>query len=257
VGPVTAVAEERARRSDAGTVEATQRDAEALSWIAEQYTVRDDVLAVLLGRLGAADPRRRAEDRVGLPTVRHAARRWVRAGWATRRRALDHTWTLPTAGGYRLAGIEPRGGPEAGEDAVVMDPWTLRMRQLGHVHAVAIVRLWVEGDLAAGQRWISERQLRREARAETRGTILRHIYDGAIEGRDGQRVGVDVELTLKSPAMFREAVERPVSERFVRALYIAPARLVPVLTGRLEELRPTIPTKVHALPELGIALMEG
>jgi hypothetical protein len=231
------------------STEVPRGDAQALRWVAEQYTVRDDVLAVLLSR--------QAEDRLGRPTVRHAARRWVRAGWAERRRALEHAWTVPTAAGYRLAGIEPKAGPELEPGALVMELWALRLRLLAHVHAVAIVRLWVEGDLAAGQRWISERQLRREARAETRGTILRHICDGAIEGREGQRVGVDVELTLKSPAMFREAVERPVSERFIRALYVAPARLVPVLDARLAELRPTIPTKVHPLPELGIALMEG
>jgi hypothetical protein len=254
---VTVAVEERARRRDAGSVEATQRDADALRWIAEQYTVRDDVLAVVLGRLGVPDARRRAVDRVGLPTVRLVARRWVRAGWVERRRALDHMWTVPTAAGYRLAGLEPKASHDLPPDAVVMEPWTLRVRLLAHVHAVAVVRLWAEGRLTPGQRWVSERELRREARAETRGTILRHIFDGAVEGAEGERLGLDVELSLKSPAMFREAVERPVSPRFQRAMYLAPERLVETLLTRLGGLRPTVPTGVHVLPDLGIAYLEG
>jgi len=246
-------------RRDAGRVAATQRDAEALRWIAEQYTATDDTLAVLLGRLGRVEDqaRRQAEDRVTLATVRQAARRWVRAGWAERRRALERVWTVPTAAGYRLAGIEPKATPELPPETVVMEPWALRLRLLSHVHAVAVTRLWAESRMSPGQRWVSERELRREARAETRGTILRHIFDGAIEGADGARIGVDVELSLKSPAMFREAVERPMSPRFVRAMYVAPEGLVPTLLTRLDGLNPTIPTSVHVLPDLGIAYLEG
>jgi hypothetical protein len=247
----------RARRGDAGTVEATIRDGLTLRWVAEQYTATDDVLAVVLGRLGGPDPRRHDADRVSLPTVRQAARRWVRAGWAERRRALDHAWTVPTAAGYRLAGIEPKASPELPPETVVMEPWALRLRLLSHVHAVAVTRLWAETRMSPGQRWVSERELRREARTEARGTILRHIFDGAIEGADGARIGVDVELSLKSPAMFREAVERPMSPRFARAMYVAPERLVPTLLTRLDGLNPTIPTGVHVLPDLGIAYLEG
>jgi hypothetical protein len=162
---------------------------------------------------------------VSLRTAQQAARRWVRAGWAERRQALDHSWTVPTAAGYRLAGIEPKAGPELPRDAVVMEPWALRLRLLAHVHAVGVVRLWAEARMTPGQRWVSERELRREARQETRGTLLRHIFDGAVEGADGERVGLDVELSLKSPVMFREAVERPMSPRFTRAMYVAPERL--------------------------------
>jgi hypothetical protein len=254
---IAAVPGERASRRDAGRVSATQRDAEALRWVAEQYTVQDDTLAVLLARLAGVDPRRQATDRVGLPTVRHATRRWVRAGWAERRRALEHVWTVPTAAGYRLAGIEPKASPELPADVLVMEPWALRLRLLAHVHAVAVTRLWAEARMTPGQRWVSERELRREARQETRGTILRHIFDGAVEGADGTRIGIDVELSLKSPAMFREAVERPVSPRFARALYVAPERLVSTLLTRLGGLDPTVPTGVQVLPDLGIAYLEG
>ena len=45
----------RARPWDAGP-EVTARDAGALRWIAEQYTARLDVAAVVLGRLSPAGP---------------------------------------------------------------------------------------------------------------------------------------------------------------------------------------------------------
>src|SRR6266545_3861098 len=115
----------RARAWDAGP-EVTARDVAALRWIAEQYTARLDVLAAVLGRLSPAAPQ--SAGRLGHRTVRQRVERWEAAGWAIRRRLLDHTWVLPTRAGLRLAGLE-------------LDTWTPALDRVAHHHAVAVVRL--------------------------------------------------------------------------------------------------------------------
>src|SRR4029453_14633596 len=83
----------RTRPWDAGP-EATARDVAALRFVGEQYTVRSDVLAVVLGRLSPGVLR--DADRLGDRTVRQRVERWEAAGWAERRRMLGHTWVLAT-----------------------------------------------------------------------------------------------------------------------------------------------------------------
>ena len=105
--------------------QATARDLAALRFVGEHYAARSDVLAAVLGRLSPAAPRK--VGRLG-HTVRQRVERWEAAGWAVRRRMLDHTWVLPTRAGLRLAGLD-------------FDPWTPALDRLAHHHAVAVVRL--------------------------------------------------------------------------------------------------------------------
>ncbi len=123
----------RAQRWDARPV-LTARDAAALRFVGEQYAVRDDVLAVLLGRLSPAKPQ--AYGMLGPRTLRQRLGRWQQAGWVERRRVLGHTWVLPTRTGLRLAGLQ-------------FDPWEPAESRLAHHHAVALVRLHREA--APGQ----------------------------------------------------------------------------------------------------------
>ena len=106
--------------------EATARDLAALRFVGEHYAARSDVLAAVLGRLSPAAPR--STGRLGHRTVRQRVERWEAAGWAVRRRMLDHTWVLPTRAGLRLAGLE-------------LDPWTPAVDRLAHHQAAAVVRL--------------------------------------------------------------------------------------------------------------------
>ncbi|HEX6656124.1 MAG TPA: hypothetical protein VF153_07940, partial [Candidatus Limnocylindria bacterium] len=115
----------RARPWHAGP-EATARDLAALRFVGEQYALRSDVLAVVLGRLSPATVR--DTGRLGDRTVRQRVERWEAAGWAERRRMLSHTWILATRAGLRLAGLD-------------FDPWTPAVDRLAHHHAAAVVRL--------------------------------------------------------------------------------------------------------------------
>jgi hypothetical protein len=93
----------RVRSWDAGP-EVTARDLTALRWIAEQYTTRLDVAAVLLGRLSPVGAR--TPGRLGPRTLRQRLERWEQVGWTTRRRLLGHTWIVATTAGIRLTGLE-------------------------------------------------------------------------------------------------------------------------------------------------------
>lgn len=255
----------------------TARDALGLEWIAHQYAVSPDVLAVLLARL--SDPEDRIEragqrrqqadpERVSPSMVRYMAGRWERAGWAERRSIIGRSWIIPTAKGYREVGIEPRRTVDTPAGALVMEPWAPRARMLPHVHAVAVLRLALEPALGPGQRWISERVLRRELRDTHRDSgnarDFRHAFDGAIEGAEGERIGLDVELTLKSPAAFEDHALAEWPPEFTELHYYAPGPLVPILRARLDRMAAKglaiHPRSAQALPDLsrlGITYMEG
>jgi hypothetical protein len=61
----------------------------------------------------------------------------------------------------RLVGLDVRG-------------WSFVIPQLAHVHAVGVVRLALEPSIPVEGRWLSERELRREAGK-------RHVPDAAIQ----------------------------------------------------------------------------
>jgi hypothetical protein len=210
----------------------THRDVAALAWVAEQYAVRADTLALLLGRLSPETPRTvhaweyASGQRAELPalseaTVRYHLRRWLRAGWVRPQRALGRTWIVPTRGGLELAGSGYR-------------PWTLVPSQLQHLHAVAVVRLAIE--MANPQaEWVSERALTR-LRAQQRGSWWRPdgglvVADVAVNGGPPLHT-VEVELTPKHLAKLQQVFE----DRYpgeVQTTYFTPPAHIEGLRRRL------------------------
>ena len=184
--------------TDAGI---TDRDVAALRWLGQQYAARSDVLRVLLGRLSPGSPR--VQGQLGETTLRDVVDRWEDRGLVDRDRLLGHLWVAPTARALRLVGLEVRA-------------WSFVIPQLAHVHAVGVVRLALEPSIPEGGRWLSERELRREAGKS-------HVPDGAVQLPDDpdgatsaglygedvdplpKRVAVEVELTRKGAARLREA----------------------------------------------------
>jgi hypothetical protein len=208
----------RARPWHAGP-EATARDLAALRFVGEHYAARSDVLAAVLGRLSPAAPRR--VGRLGHRTVRQRVERWEAAGWAFRRRMLDHTWVLPTQAGLRLAGLD-------------FDPWTPALDRLAHHHAVAVVRLAREPVPGQGG-WVCERELRRR-----RGKASWHLADGAVpslvpsgwQGISEAWELVEVELTQKArPRVVTALKTRP--PHTARITYYVPNALHAPLSAQL------------------------
>jgi hypothetical protein len=218
----------------------TARDAAVLRFVGEQYAVRDDVLAVLLGRLSPAKPQ--APGMLGPRTLRQRLARWQQAGWVERRRLLGHTWVLPTRAGLRLAGLQ-------------FDCWEPAESRLAHYHAVALVRLAREPVPGQGG-WVCERDLWRR-----RGKASWHLADGALPAPvppGWQGIGeawelIEVELTQKARPRLVAAVKTR-APHTARITYYVPTALHAALSAQLASVgrelgsRPEI--RVEPLPQV-------
>jgi hypothetical protein len=161
-----------------------RRDIDVLAWVAEQYAVRLDQLEPLLGC-------RR--------TVQRSVARMREANLVETRRLLvgEPAWLLPTATGLRACGASFR-------------VWQPRLALMAHVAAVNEVRLHI-GAQAPGSVWVCERALARERRSD------QHLPD-ALVLLEGQRVAVEVELTVKSRRRVTGILDE-LSARFDSAVY--------------------------------------
>lgn len=168
---------ERARRSDAGQVRLTGRDAAALEWIEDQRAVDVEDLEFLLGALGG-------RERVGKQRVYEIVRRWERLGLATRKRS-------PFGGAY--VEVTQKGAREYAGGREVQP---VSVSQIPHALGVSRVRLRYE---RTGWSWTSERTL---AAAQWRG----HRPDGLATSPKGAVEAVEVELHAKTPERLAQIV---------------------------------------------------
>jgi hypothetical protein len=161
-----ALAPQGVRRSDACVL--SRRDLEVLAFVGEQYALRVDQLAVLLG--------------AGQRTAQRVIARLRAAGLVEARPLLagEPTWLWLTRDGARASGRDFGAG-------------TPRLGMLAHVEAVTWVRLYVQSRSASSE-WVCERSLLRD-RADQRD----HVADGVVvSGRESH--AVEVELSVKSRA---------------------------------------------------------
>lgn len=155
----------RSRPACAGGELLRRRDLDILAWTGEQYAARTDQLEMLMD----AGPR----------TVQRTLARLRDQGMVTTRRLLagEPAWVLPTTAGLRACGSG-------------FGMWQPRVGLLAHVAAVNYVRLHIQQRSPASE-WIAERTLARDRQAG------QHLPDAVVLA-DGQRVAVEVELTVKS-----------------------------------------------------------
>jgi acetolactate synthase regulatory subunit/DNA-binding transcriptional ArsR family regulator len=141
------------------------RDLQLLGWLGEQYAARVDQLEVLLG--------------CGPRTVQRVLARLREAGLVTTRRVLvgEPAWVFPTGTGLRATGHS-------------FGTWSPRLGLMAHVAAVNDVRLHI-GARSPESEWVPERLLERERQPGE------HLPD-AVVITEGQRVAIEVELTVKS-----------------------------------------------------------
>jgi hypothetical protein len=160
----------------------TPRDVEILSFMAEQYGIRKDQLARLLGGVSER-------------TARALIDRWVRAGLVRRRTIFlrDHAWLWPTREGLDLAPLP-------------LPYWEPRPGMLEHVFHVNEVRMRV-AERHPDATWISERRLRAEAGGANRPE---HMPD-AVVLKGEHHIAIEVQLAHKSRdralAMLRHLTE--------------------------------------------------
>jgi DNA-binding transcriptional ArsR family regulator len=192
-----------------------RRDLELVGWLGEQYGARTDQLETLLD--------------CGPRTVQRALSGLRDAGLVTTRRLLvgEPAWVIPTSTGLRAAGHG-------------FGVWQPRIGLLAHVAAVNDVRLHVQARSPESE-WVPERVLARERQAGE------HLPDGVVLV-DGQRVAIEVELTVKSQRRLTAILDE-LTGRFDTVLYFCAAGPHRQLTGFAESGRwPTL--GVRELPGL-------
>jgi DNA-binding CsgD family transcriptional regulator len=187
---MTTLLRPRRIRASPGRGVLRRRDLEMLAWVGEQYAARADQLKQLLG--------------CGQRTVQRTLARLRAEGMLSTRRLLvgEPAWVLPTAAGLRACGS-------------TFGVWQPRIGLLAHIAAVNDVRLHVQTRSHASV-WTCERFLARDRAAGE------HLPDGAV-ALDGQRVAIEIELTVKSLRR-TTAILDELASRFDSVLYFcAPA----------------------------------
>ena len=208
--PVRKEEKKRRRRADYGSVKASERDLEMLELIGEQYAVTVPQLARLIDRR--------------LDTARSLRDRWKRAGWINSgqlsMQAPSFVWlTAHGAANSSFRVWEPNS--------------TLAL----HIEAVTNVRIELDHELHFGE-WECERAAARRL-AKTRGRSRRgHLPDAVLHLPGGERVAIEVELTLKNRTRLDEIVEKLAIE-YDRVWYFATPRPHRVLGKIVEDNRHT------------------
>jgi DNA-binding CsgD family transcriptional regulator len=189
----------RARRSDAGTFKASERDTELLYLIGDQYALTLPQLARLIGR----SPH----------TARALRDRWKRAGWI---------------GSGKLAVLAPPFVWLTGRGAAVaQSPYRAWQPNHGlalHIEAVTEVRLLLEDELHLGE-WECERSIARRFADYRR--LRTHLPDAILTTGEGQ-IAIEVELTLKNRGRLYE-IARETGGAYHRVWYFARPTLIPTL----------------------------
>ena len=201
---VTASTGKRARRSDAGQVPLTTRDAAVLRFLGEQFGAPLSVVAEVY--------------EVGDRAARHNAERLERAGLATRLTVAGQQWVVPTRAGLRFADLDH-------------DVWQPRAWKLEHVEGVARLRLRLQ-TLYPDATWTSERAIR--SRWANTGARVR-FADGQLDLPDGRCIGVELELHRKKRHEY-EGIGRDVDPAFDAVWWFCPAADVTWLADVLEEI---------------------
>jgi hypothetical protein len=207
----------RLRRCDYGSVRASERDLELLYLVGEQYAVTLPQIARLIGR--------------SVHTARALRDRWKRAGWVGSGQLSVQAPSFVWLTGHGAAGVE--------------SPFRVWQPNHGlalHIEAVTEVRLLLERELRLGE-WECERAVAQQFAKDRdrRG----HLPDGVLH-RDGQRIAIEVELTLKS-RMRLGAIVDELSQDYDQVWYFAPERLGPALS-ELAAAAPYRNVSVHRYP---------
>jgi hypothetical protein len=160
----------------------SERDRKLLAWCGEQYTLRFDLLAVLMARM-SDDETARARGRVTRQAVSRRVRAWKQESLVESRTILagEPATVWLTADGMTAAGLPWR-------------PYEPTMVTVDHRHAVGVVRAEAE---AKGLAWVCERELR-----EGLGGRPLHLPDGLVLSTDETgrtwRTAIEVELSRKT-----------------------------------------------------------
>jgi hypothetical protein len=215
---MTASNRQRARRSDAGQVRLTQRDAAVLRFHGEQFGCPLSVVADLYG--------------VGDRVARRHVARLERAGFASRLTVAGQQWVVPTRPGLRFADLDS-------------EVWQPRAWKLDHVEGVARLRLVLQARYPGCR--LDQRAADPVPVGQQRGPV--RFADGQLDLADGRCIGVELETHRKKRHEY-EGIVRDVDPDFDEVWWFAPAQDVTWLADVLDEIpKPERPS--HLVLDLG------
>jgi len=184
-----AQAQKRKTRSDKGP-KITDRDLDALEWIAEQYAISIDHLCILLARLG--DPDDRAPKEQGRITEKRAmyiVRRWEQLG------LIQKAWILH--GQPAWLWLTPEALRLVSEQLGELRYYAPTPATINHIYYCNHARLFIEAR-RQGAKWTGERILKASMQKVERGSRRPHMPDATV-WTNGRLIAVEVELSVKRP----------------------------------------------------------
>jgi len=223
----------------------TPRDLICLTWIAMQYAIRLDQLQRLLFRFTPEPDRSKLKpgaDRLSLDRTYELIARWREQGYIEKGGILHHDklWIWVSRAGLRACQLpfSTSGKPAPG--------------RVPHLFFVNQVRLSIE-EKRPGDLWISERQLRRDAGAPTKGEDLPHLPDATLTNmRTGRISALEIERSSKTEDELLNAL-RELAVSYKSVWYFATSATQRQLEARLAEMSEEMrkPFRIYSLIEHG------
>jgi hypothetical protein len=210
----------------------TNRDIDAMSWIAEQYTISLDHLQILLARLRDPEeqpgPAPAEEDEITDKRALKIVRRWQALGLAERSYILygQPQWIWLTAQGLKL--VES----ETGE----LRPHTPTAARIEHLYWTNHARLFIERKRPRSV-WTSEREIRSTQGKTEPGKKRPHTPDAIVTLENGNRVAIEVELSTKAYSRLDKILHELALSDYNTVWYFCQGRAKKVIENALEDIR--------------------
>jgi len=206
----------------------TDRDLDALEWIAQQYCVTLDHLSILLARLMDYAPYVQKPNDEGALTEKRTAKvvkRWEQLGLVERGWILhdDAAWVWLTQEGLRLV------AEELGE----LRPYTPTPAKVNHLYWCNHARLYIEQKRDDAE-WRSERQLRANQKSE-RGIKRPHVPD-AVVSSNGHEIAIEVELSTKTYSRLDKILHELATSDYHTTWYFTRGRAKQVVETAIENM---------------------
>jgi hypothetical protein len=223
----------------------TPRDLICLTWIAMQYAIRLDQLQRLLFRHTPEADRSKLKpgaDRLSLDRTYELIARWLSWGYIEKGGILhgDKLWIWVSREGMRACQLP---FTSSGKPAPSRVP---------HLFYINQIRLYIEAK-RPDDLWISERQIRRDADAPTKGEDLPHLPDATLTNMSTGRISaLEIERSSKTEdELINDLRELAVSYKSV--WYFASSATRRQVEARLEEFTPEMrkPFRMYSLVEYG------
>lgn len=215
----TTATKKRRTRSDTGP-RITERDLAALRWIAQQYAISQDHLAILLARLA---PEEAPEaDHLTEKRTAEIVRRWQELKLVEKGRILHNgpAWVWLTGEGLRLIS----------EELGSFRPYTPNPAKLNHLFWCNHARLFVEGR-KQDTTWTSERELAAGNHIE-RGQKRPHLPD-AVVITNQHSVAIEVELSPKTYPRLDTILHELARSGYNAVWYLTRGRSTAVMKGAI------------------------